>query len=85
MITSLKETVNGMVSSDYKQRFIAEYSQLEYRIAKLDQMLTKWEKGELGFTPTCPKELLQLQLTTMKSLLQILNLRATKENISVEE
>lgn len=85
MVTDLKDTVEGMLSSDYKERFVAEYDQLKFRIVKLDQMLYRWEKGELDFTPTCSKELLQLQVTTMKSLLQILDLRAIKENIPVKE
>nr|DAK60893.1 MAG TPA: hypothetical protein [Caudoviricetes sp.] len=51
----LKDTVALMASADYKERFKAEYYQLVIRFKKLQTMLEKWDKGELDFTPTCPK------------------------------
>jgi hypothetical protein len=35
----LSETINGMVSEDYKERFIAEYQQLSIRHDGLKKML----------------------------------------------
>ena len=46
MINSLNETVELMLSSDYKDRFKAEYYQLEYRYNKLKKMLEDW-----GYAP----------------------------------
>ena len=39
MVNSLNETVELMLSSDYKDRFKAEYYQLVYRIEKLTNMV----------------------------------------------
>ena len=51
----LQETATMMCSADYKERFHAEYYQLETRHEKLKAMVEKWDKGELSFTPTCPR------------------------------
>lgn len=42
----LKDTVTLMVSSDYKERFKAEYYQLKIRLEKLKCMLQKWDNGK---------------------------------------
>lgn len=42
----LKDTATLMVSSDYKERFKAEYYQLKIRLEKLKCMLQKWDNGE---------------------------------------
>ena len=42
----LKDTTTLMVSSDYKERFKAEYYQLKIRLEKLKCMLQKWDNGE---------------------------------------
>ena len=49
----LKDTVELMNSSDYKDRFKAEYWQTKIRYEKLRKMLIKWDAGTLEFTPTC--------------------------------
>ena len=51
----LKNTVSMMESTDYKERFKAEYEQLRIRFEKLNAMLDKWDAGTLPFTPTCPR------------------------------
>ena len=45
MVNSLNETVELMTSSDYKDRFKAEYYQLEYRYNKLKKMMDDWDSG----------------------------------------
>lgn len=80
----LKDTVDMMESSDYKERFRAEYFQLEIRIDKLITMLSKWDIGELGFQPTCPYNLLEAQLNSMKTYRYILEERAKLENINLD-
>ena len=77
----LAATAAGMVSEDYKERFIAEYVQLKNRYDGLSAMVFKWDCGKLPFTPTCPRETYDLQLRAMLDYLRILILRAKIEGI----
>lgn len=81
----LKETVELMLSNDYKERFKAEYYQLKIRIDRLDNMLTKMENDELNFIPTCSYELLQNQLKAMLLYEVFLKERAKIEKIDLED
>ena len=83
MVNSLNETVELMISSDYKERFKAEYYQLAYRIEKLEEMVKNWDKGLLSFKPTCDRAWYTLQLYAMKQYLQILEMRAERENVDI--
>lgn len=74
-----------MTSSDYKDRFIAEYHELKNRSEKLEVMLTKLKNGELHFIADCPEALLGHQLVVMKQYLRVLEQRAQYENINLEE
>ena len=42
MIKTLKDTTELMNSTDYRERFIAEYNQLVIRYRGLRNMLNKW-------------------------------------------
>lgn len=79
----LKETVALMTSADYKERFQAEYYQLQTRYEKLKAMTEKLDKGELNFTPTCPREIYDSQLAAMKDYLYILEERAKLEDVDI--
>lgn len=79
----LKETATMMCSENYKERFKAEYYQLEARISKLDKMLSDWLVGDLPFTPTCSFELLNEQLGAMKKYSVLLEKRARIEGIEL--
>lgn len=81
----LSDTVAGMTSPDYKERFKAEYQQLLIRYGKLDNMLLRYEAGTLDFEPTCPIDLLKHQLIIMGDYLGILKSRAAIEGIELEE
>ena len=81
----LKETVELMLSNDYKERFKAEYYQLKIRIDRLDNMLSKMGNDELNFTPTCSYELLQNQLKAMLLYEIFLKERAKIEKIDLED
>ncbi len=81
----LKDTIAMMNSADYKERFRAEYHQLEIRIDKLTAMLSAWDAGELGFTPSCPYALLEAQLNAMKTYAYLLEERAEIEGIKLRE
>lgn len=80
----LKDTVSLMTSEDYKERFKAEFYQLENRITKLENMLKKWDSGELNFTPTCPREMYDDQIDAMSKYYKVLLDRAELENIDIE-
>lgn len=68
---------------DFKVRFRAEYHELRIRLTKLLQMLGKWEKGELNFTPKCSRALLTEQAKFMKRYMSILRIRAKIEGVDL--
>ena len=80
-ITKLSQTVDMMTSSDYKERFKAEYAQVVIRYKKLKNMLDKWDKNEITFTPTCPRSTYNMQIKAMTDYIAILEARAVMENI----
>lgn len=79
----LKETIEMMNSEDYKERFKAEYRQNVIRYQKLAAMLEKWDKGELIFTPTCPRSTYNMQIKAMTDYIAVLEARAVMENIDL--
>lgn len=81
----LKDTIELMTSSDYKDRFLAEYLQVVIRSQKLQTMLDKWEAGSLSFKPTCPKAVLYAQLSNMQCYRDVLKRRAKIEGIDLSE
>ena len=80
-ITKLSQTVDMMTSSDYKERFKAEYAQVVIRYKRLKNMLDKWDKNELTFTPTCPRSTYNIQIKAMTDYIAVLEARAVMENI----
>jgi hypothetical protein len=80
---NLNETVALMNSSDYKDRFKAEFYQVETRCEKLKAMLDKYIDGKLPFTPTCPYNLLHKQYVFMCEYLECLKERAILENVEL--
>lgn len=79
----LAATAELMVSSDYKQRFIAEYIQLKNRYNGLKKMVKKWDAGELDFEPTCPRPMYDVQLDVMQRYLNVLEDRAEMEKVKI--
>lgn len=79
----LKETVEMMNSSDYQERFVAEYMQTKIRYEKLHKMCIKHEAGTLNFTPKCSLELLKEQKMYMGNYLRCLEIRAEIEGIEI--
>ena len=77
----LKDTIELMTSSDYKDRFKAEYYQLVIRYNKLKNMVDNWIN--LDFKPTCSKTLYEIQLRYMYMYLEALKRRAEKEKIEL--
>lgn len=81
----LDDTINGMISDDYKERFIAEYQQIAIRCNKLDNLIRLYKSRELEFTLNCSIDLLTSQLCAMKEYKELLEIRADIEGINIEE
>lgn len=82
---SLNDTVDGMVSNDYKERFIAEYQQLVIRYNGLKKMLINWGRNELAFVPICPRSTYNMQIKAMTDYIAALEARAVMEGINLQE
>ena len=80
----LSDTVEMMNSTDYKERFKAEYNQLAIRYKGLKTMLDKWDNGTLQFEPTCPRSTYNMQIKAMTDYLAVLEARAVMENIVLD-
>jgi hypothetical protein len=83
----LKETIELMCSSNYKERFVAEYRQVKIRYEKLKNFCNKIEvETMLGKEVTkhdCPLELLREQQKYMGLYLSVLEKRALIENVEL--
>ena len=79
----LKDTVEMMLSDDYKERFKAEYWQLRIRYDKLQKMVDNWEN--LDFTPTCAYSTYVCQLSAMEDYITVLKSRAEQEGIKLDD
>ena len=82
-INKLSQTADMMTSSDYKERFKAEYAQVVIRYKKLKNILDKWDKNELTFTPTCPRSTYNMQIKAMTDYIAILEARAVMEGVDL--
>ena len=94
----LNDTVDLMLSKDYKERFVGEYWQLKIRYEKLKKFTTKIEAANLYNEEKywcfeqlkepihdCPYTLLMKQQKTMEEYLHILELRAEIEKIDLNK
>lgn len=83
----LKDTVSMMASSDYKDRFIAEYNQTKIRYEKLKAYCNRIEAAQIKCVEPpkhdCPLPLLREQQRYMGEYLHVLELRAVIENIEI--
>lgn len=82
-IRPLNDTALLMVSTDYKDRFKAEYIQLKTRLKGLKTMLHNWDNEQLSFIPTCPRSTYDLQVEAMTKYLAVLEARAKIEDINL--
>jgi hypothetical protein len=73
-----------MNSTDYKERFRAEYAQLKLRMIGLSAMLEKYKAGTLSFTPSCSYDLLNGQFKAMDMYASYLEERAVIEGINLD-
>lgn len=90
--TELEDTVEPMLSDDYKERFKAEYYQLKIRHEKLNKFNTIIAASfETRFSPNpieepkhdCPYKLLIKQQEIMEDYLHVLEIRAEIEGIDL--
>lgn len=79
----LKDTVELMLSDDYKERFKAEYYQTKIRYEKLHRMIIKYDAKTLDFEPSCGIDLLKSQVSNMGQYLCCLEIRAEVEGIDL--
>lgn len=79
----LRDTVDMMLSQNYKERFKAEYYQLAIRYKKLNTMLMKWDTAALDFTPDYPRNLYDEQIKGMHIYMTVLEDRAVHEGIKL--
>lgn len=82
-ITDLSDTAELMKSTDYTERFKAEYYQTAIRYKKLAAMLEKWDVDALDFEPTCPRSTYNLQIAAMADYLAVLEARAVMEGVEL--
>lgn len=82
--TELKDTIDGMLSKDYKERFIAEYKQLVIRLDKLENVISKAKNNSLEFKLSCPRIVLETQAIYMQNYADILRMRARQEGIDID-
>lgn len=82
-----KETIEGMLSSCYKERFKAEYWQTKIRYEKLKNFCNKIEASYISDVKEpehdCPYELLREQQRVMGEYLHILEVRAIIEDVDL--
>ena len=92
MPMQLKDTVDMMTSSDYKERFKAEYHQTKIRYEKLKAFNTKieasqrtqWSKSPIEMPKhDCPEDVLREQQSIMGQYLHTLEVRAVIEGIKL--
>lgn len=87
IITELEDTVHLMQSSDYKERFIAEYYQTKIRYEKLKRFNDKIELEEVyaigEVNHDCPYKMLRDQQRLMGEYLHILEMRALIEGVDL--
>ena len=86
-MNELKDTVEGMTSPDYKERFKAEYHQTRIRYMKLKNFCNLIEAAQLTGTPEpkhdCPLQLLRDQQRHMGEYLHVLEIRAAIEHVEL--
>ena len=70
-------------SSNFKERFKAEYYQTKIRYDKLHKMIVKYEAGTLNFEPKCSIGIFKDQISAMGNYLYALEVRAEMEGIEL--
>lgn len=72
------------MEDDYKTRMVEEYHELKERISRLDDVVTRYKRGELEFKPKCLGGMIVAQLYIMQDYLYILFDRIKAMGISLD-
>lgn len=80
----LKDTIELMTSTDYKDRFIAEYNQLTIRLGKLNAIISKIKENKIEFNISSSLKLLEVQAVYMDAYAGVLRDRAKIEGINLD-
>lgn len=80
----LKDTIEGMIDEDYRERFKAEYMQLRIRYERLERLLDGYFNHSLTFEIKTPIDVLVKQKIFMLRYMKILEERATYEGIDLD-
>ncbi len=87
MKMELKDTVSGMLSNDYKERFKAEYFQTKIRYERLKAFCNRIEAAQWTVEEApkhdCPFHMLKDQQRAMGEYLHILEVRAIIEGVEL--
>lgn len=81
----LKDTIEDMISDNYRERFTAEYNQALIRSRKLKNVIDDYYNESLTFALASPISLLESQYEAMVAYIGILVKRAEIENIQLKE
>jgi hypothetical protein len=79
----LKDTVDLMMSSDWKDRFVAEYLQTKIRYEKLHKLIVRREVGKVDFDTPIPLHSWMLQADFMGNYLHELEKQAVIHGIEL--
>lgn len=72
------------MEDDYKTRMVEEYHELKERISELDDVVTRYKRGELEFNSKCLGGMLVAQLYIMQDYLHVLFDRIKAMGISLD-
>lgn len=80
----LYETIEGMISKDYKERFIAEYRQLIIRLERLDTIIEDYNYYVIKYLDISSLKILKAQRYAMDLYKKALEVRAEYEGINLD-
>lgn len=80
----LRDTVKGMVSSDWKERLKAEWEQLCIRMEALDNFRDRFREDDISFVPKWDERVLCDQLRAMRNYRDCLQQYAKLEGIELD-
>lgn len=81
----ITEITKLLESDNYVDRFKGEYWLVRTKRDKLQNMLDKYDEGELEFEPNTPIVTLVIQCSTMAEYLSILEERAEIESVNLND
>ena len=81
----LEDTVEYMLSDNYKERLAAEYWQLKYRYKKLKKAVELHKAGNDTSKLTCIMPMYEAQLKCMEEYIEILENRALVDDVTFED